>query len=497
MTKTNSNSNSNLVDINIHINSFENEEDLKNHFHSIHDYIRNKFGFYGKSALQFFNFLFILKLIEPEIIKGNFESIKTCLYSELKKQTTGMMRNELLSKYRIQIYQDKENEQFKNSIFMVNSFSDFNDKNDHLKGLLDKIDMLTPEVLTKYHVHGRIYEYFLGFITQKNKGKKGGSQIDDLGQYFTSRKIVRYCIGKVDPELGKKNSVPSMGDFFCGSGGFITEYIRFLDHKYPEKINWESQTKNIYGADTDRDIIKSARVDLMLLTNTFSDSNNPLITNIKRLDSTFEDDFDDDEELTVSYCFTNPPYGGDKGKDSDDKVKLSSASKQIKHIASTGSVNLDKPAKTWKPTKSKPYLINGDNKETMSLLHGMGILKKDGVYCGVLKEGVFFDGKFSDLRTQLIENYEVQWVISVPQSDFWNTSTKTSILIFKNSGNRTSQIKFCELEEIKNSSNFNELNPQTNKIVAEFNPDNYSFYVNIVFSLINNPRTINLNLILL
>ena len=28
------------------------------------------------------------------------------------------------------------------------------------------------------------------------------------------------------------------------------------------------------------------------------------------------------------------------------------------------------------------------------------------------------------------------------------------------------------------------------------NPDNYSFYVNIVFSLINNPRTINLNLIL-
>ena len=40
------------------------------------------FGFYGKTALQFFNFLFVLKLIEPEIKKGHFQSIKNCLYSE-------------------------------------------------------------------------------------------------------------------------------------------------------------------------------------------------------------------------------------------------------------------------------------------------------------------------------------------------------------------------------------------------------------------------------
>ena len=49
--------------------TINNEEQLKEHFHSIHDYIRNKFGFYGKSALQFFNLLFVLKLIEPIIKK--------------------------------------------------------------------------------------------------------------------------------------------------------------------------------------------------------------------------------------------------------------------------------------------------------------------------------------------------------------------------------------------------------------------------------------------
>ena len=34
------------------IKKFETEEDLKEHFHSIHDYIRNKYGFYGKTEYQ-------------------------------------------------------------------------------------------------------------------------------------------------------------------------------------------------------------------------------------------------------------------------------------------------------------------------------------------------------------------------------------------------------------------------------------------------------------
>ena len=74
---------------------------------------------------------------------------------------------------------------------------------DHLKGLLNKINALTPEIMNKYHVQGRIYEYFLGFVTQKNKGKKTGSQIEDLGQYYTSKKITRYCMAKVNPSLNK------------------------------------------------------------------------------------------------------------------------------------------------------------------------------------------------------------------------------------------------------------------------------------------------------
>ena len=207
--------------------TIKNEEDLKEHFHNIHDYIRNKFGFYGKSALQFFNLLFVLKLIEPIIKKLADGEISECKYSDLVDCVDGSARALKLKQIRKIIFSEKSI--LKDTIFMNGSFEDFNENQDHLKGLLNKIDVLTPEIMDKYHVQGRVYEYFLGFVTQKNKGKKTGSQIEDLGQYYTSKKITRYCMAKVNPSLNKEGKVHTMGDFFCGSGGFITEYIHFLN----------------------------------------------------------------------------------------------------------------------------------------------------------------------------------------------------------------------------------------------------------------------------
>ena len=147
------------------------------------------------------------------IKQGHFPSLKGCLYSDLLKADTGTHRTEKLKDCWRKIFDTG----LKDSIFMVVDFKDFNERNDHLKGLLKKIDMITPEVMDKFHIHGRIYEYFLGFII-KNKTQKQGSQVEDLGQYFSSRNIIRYIMGKMDPELDEKGNVRTMGDFFCGSG---------------------------------------------------------------------------------------------------------------------------------------------------------------------------------------------------------------------------------------------------------------------------------------
>jgi type I restriction-modification system DNA methylase subunit len=363
----------------------------------------------------------------------------------------------------------------------MNGNFDFPENRNFILQLMDKIDVLIDKDKTgsspfdKFHVQGRVYEYFLGYTTSKNSGKKTGSQIEDLGQYYTSKNVIRYCMAKVNPSY-KNDKVPTMGDFFCGSGGFITEYIRFLNHKYKNKIDWSNNVKKLFGCDTDRDIIKSALVDVLLISNTLkvflkytTTGENTMKNNIKRINSTFDDDFNKDKEIKVMYNFTNPPYGGDKGKSQNDKVNLNDATNSIKHIAKTGSINIE----IKKDTES--YIIKGDNKETISLLHGMSVLEKNGVYCGVLKEGVFFDKKFKELRKNLINNYDVKFVVSVPQTDFLNTSTKTSILIFINSGKRTSKVNFCELRETNKNNVIEEINPQTNKKISDFLIDEYKF----------------------
>jgi len=461
--------------VNILDMQFNNETELMNYFQAIHNFIRNRFGFYGKSALQFFNFFFVLKLIEPFLTEMQMSN--DCKYSLFVAINDD---EEKLRKIR-EIRREISMSEHVDTIFMQFPLDRFDTQKKTLSEFLKLLEPLTNDVLDRFHVFGRIYEYFLGHITGRNSGSRNGSQMEDLGQFFTSKQLIRYCIALCDPKLKENQNIPSMGDFFCGSGGFITEYIKFMIAKYPT-LNWNKQMDHIYGADTDADIIKSARVDAMTLTKTFNTDNCVFSTNFRNK-NTFEENIGglthNQERVLVDFNFTNPPYGQSGQNDESGKVKISNCNEYIKHVARSGSINI--LVNIYAPTKGKNAVkdaIKGDNKECCALLHGMANLTQNGVYCGVLKEGVFFDQKFKDLRKALVENYEVLYVISVPQDDFLNTSTKTSILIFKNSGIKTSSICFKELSVIKDKEHvigFNEINPINKQIVNVFSSDNYKF----------------------
>ena len=89
--------------------------------------------------------------------------------------------------------------------------------------------------------------------------------------------------------------------------------------------------------------------------------------------------------------------------------------------------------------------LKGNDKEACSLILLMDILEVGGTAIGVLKEGVFFNSSYKDLRKCLIEKYNVREIISVPSDQFENTSTKTSIIIFDNIEEKTSKVKFYDL----------------------------------------------------
>jgi len=510
----NKKNNDNIENIEIH-----NEQDLIKHFHNIHNYLRDKFGIYGKSALQFFNFFFVLKLIEPMVINkkiiidcynciGNDKDkcdycltdmekrsfSKDLTYSNFVKALENDIENigkdtnddedykfkNILQKIRNEI---RHHTYLENNIFMSfpNHILDRQEKpRDNLimlNNFIKHINVLDKDVLDEYHVGGRIYEYFLGFITAKNKGKRGGSQMEDLGQFFTSRIVVRFIIAMLDPKLDEIGNIPTVADFYCGSGGFLIEYIKFFKHKYGDKIDWTKNIQNIYGFDTDTDICKSARVDIMCLTETFNLDSEETIK-IKSIASTFTNKFVESEDihdkvnggtpLRVKYNITNPPYGGKSMDISEEQI-----GRPIKHIMETGNINIP-----YKNTGE--YIIGGNNKEAMSLLHGMGMLAEEGEYVGVLKDGVIFDGKYTMIIEQLIENYSVSYIISLPQDDYINTTTKTSAVFYKNSGKRTNEIKFGEfkviVDKVSNKAiGANIVNPETNKIIYEFISENYQF----------------------
>jgi type I restriction-modification system DNA methylase subunit len=102
----------------------------------------------------------------------------------------------------------------------------------------------------------------------------------------------------------------------------------------------------------------------------------------------------------------------------------------------------DKYSTKFKVNKSNEIGFN--DKEACSWALLMALLDKDGVGVGVLKEGVFFDGKYSKIRCHLINEFNVTDVISIDADAFENTTTKTSIIIFKNNG-KTKNIKFHKL----------------------------------------------------
>ena len=96
---------------------------------------------------------------------------------------------------------------------------------------------------------------------------------------------------------------------------------------------------------------------------------------------------------------------------------------------------------------AKENKLPGTDKEACSLMLIMDLLALNGTAVGVIKEGLFFDSSYMELRKVLLKEFNVKEIISVPQNQFENTSTKTSIIIFNNDVDiKTSYINFSELK---------------------------------------------------
>jgi len=432
-----------------------NSDSLREHIHSIHNYLRNHGGGYGLGALKIFNIFYGIKKLEEyglnEMIGLSEEYWFSCLLKISKEMTDEEFHHHIVDGLLNELYEKP----------LLNGFLFYeipkNIKSDVFRYLIGEINDITRiEKDSNVLLSGKVYEYFVG---------RDESAISELGAYFTNRILVDFTIGKVNPQLDDDGNVPSMIDMFGGSGGFTTGYVNYMKEQYPD-IDWTTNVHNIFHYDINEDVLKAAALEIFCLTGQL-----PNMENIA-----YKHSFKTEFAEKPKYILTNPPYGGDKNNKSQAQLKRDILKKYItsspelkeKHSEQLKFILSEERKEKKVKDKNKVSIetcseliidyakihgLTGKDKESCSLILLMAMLAVGGTCAGVLKEGVMFDKKYKALRKCLIENFNVREVVSIPADQFENTTTKTSLVIFDNTEEKTSAIKFSKLDVVKYTEN--------------------------------------------
>jgi type I restriction-modification system DNA methylase subunit len=442
---------------------FITREDLKDYIHSIHNFLRNNGAGYGAMGMKIFNVFYGLKLIQPYLneFKLSDEQKQTLDFNELVKKANDnnieIMEyiDTKVSDVLYDLKNNDKNDDSNNLGHLIYHQMPRGLKDNVWKDFIKKIEKIPVGYSKerKVNLSGKVYEYFVG---------RDKNSISELGAYFTDRHITDFIYNKLQPTLDDNNNVKTMIDPFGGSGGFTLGYAFYLRNKF-DNINWSNNVDNIYHFDMEESVVNMTGLEMFAVTGAFPKRE----LNYERVNS-FRYEFSDSmNNKKYHYVISNPPYGGDKTTKSTEQIKRDKIINYIKSLDNKDDykdqlkelkilsddfqknqekqqVNLDSCSKRIRDF-AKKYKLNGTDKEACSLILLADMLDTNGTAIGVLKEGVFFNRTYKDLRKCLVENYNVREVISVPSDQFENTSTKTSIIVFDNTKEKTSEVKFYDL----------------------------------------------------
>lgn len=288
----------------------------------------------------------------------------------------------------------------------------FEDANNYQKDgvLLRQVVNIIDEIdFTEYkerHEFGAIYESFL----------KDLQSAGNAGEFYTPRAVTDFMVKVVKPVLGDK-----IGDFACGTGGFLTSALNELDKQVGNSLeNREIYNKSVYG------IEKKALPHMLCVTNMLiHDIDDPNILHGNAL----EMDYKDMRKMEpFDVILMNPPYGGSE----KDSVKSNF------------------------PTELR-------SSETADLFMNviMFRLKKNGRCAVIIPDGFLFgtdNGKFN-IKKKLFGEFNLHTVVRMPHSVFAPyTSIRTNILFFDNT-EPTKETWFYRVDMPEGYKNFSKTRP--------------------------------------
>lgn len=263
---------------------------------------------------------------------------------------------------------------------------------EHLQALaINKIDLDTKGVA------------FERFMQDFFKGK--------MGQFFTPRPIVQFCVKMLNPE---KDDI--VLDPACGSGGFLLNAMdgvkQYAEANYDEKEAWEHWHKfamnNLYGIEINDQIARVCKMNMIIHddghTNVISTDSLRNVDEISDIHKGFKKDHFD-------IILTNPPFGAivkSTEKDYLDKYNLGKGKKNQK----TEIMFIERCIDFVKPKEGK-----------------IGI---------VLPDGILTNSSLQYVRDFIMERCEILAIISLPQFAFshYGAGVKSSLVFLRRKGER-------------------------------------------------------------
>ncbi len=395
-----------------------NVSDLQSFFEDLHNLLWNKVGLNPENALKHMTLFFAYRMMELQA--DALQLPNECRWSYISSLTSPEKMDQAIKK--------GINEFRKNPI--TKPFFPIHDikKVDVIHDIVLLINRISTEDLQRADTLGEIFEYMLG---------RGMSTMADEGQYFTNRLICKLAFTlafKIKGTVRRSNgTLCTFADWFCGTGGFTTEYIKGVK-AHDSHVDWKDDKMAIYSQDQNESSVTTTLLNALITTG------EPFLPRTIRMSNSFSDPIIRGSnapfpELAIDYCFMNPPYGGDKSKGKAYKFAYAKGKGHDKRFL----VNED----------IQTIGIEDDDKVSAGVQLAMATLAECGVCCIVLPQGFFFgaSNKCVELRKKLTEEYKIWYIVDIASGSFLNTGTKTSMMVFQKGVGATDTVSFIGLDE--------------------------------------------------
>ncbi len=287
----------------------------------------------------------------------------------------------------------------------------FEDANQYMKDgvllrqVINVIDELDLQDYGESHAFGDIYESILKEL------QSAGS----AGEFYTPRAVTDFMAQMIRPQIGEH-----VADFACGTGGFLTSWLKELDKQVKTADDTEELNNSIYG------IEKKQFPYMLCITNMLLHDID--IPRVYHDNSLLKDVLDYTEDDQFDVVLMNPPYGGSEKNEVKNHFPADLASSETADLF-------------------------------MSVI--MYRLKKTGRAAVILPDGFLFgtDNAKVAIKKKLFSEFNLHTIIRMPHSVFSPYTSITTNILFFDAGKSTTETWFYRLDMPDGYKHFSKTKP--------------------------------------